>query len=41
MRIAQIETLHADGCWHNFDFVKLTTAIGAGTAGCAEPVTER
>ena len=28
MKIAQIETLHADGGWRNFDFVKLTTDTG-------------
>ena len=28
MKIAAIETLHADGGWRNFDFVKLTTDSG-------------
>jgi hypothetical protein len=28
MKIAQLETLHADGGWRNFDFVKLTTETG-------------
>src|SRR4026207_1777612 len=30
MKIAQIETLHADGGWRNFAFAKLTTDTGVG-----------
>jgi hypothetical protein len=28
MRIASLETLHADGGWRNLDFVKVTTDAG-------------